>query len=65
MDYTYYPGTDRPHSAYRSRSRMRYYETDQLGSVIGMTDANNAVVNQQRYTPWGETDASQPYSYND
>ena len=58
MEYTYYPGTDRPHSAYRSRSQMRYYPTDQLGSVIGMTDANDAIVNQQRYARWGEQQAA-------
>ena len=67
VDYTYYPGTDRPHSMRRLRdnAKMYYYETDQLGSVIGMTNDSNAVVNQQRYTPWGETDSSQPYSYNE
>ena len=38
---------------------MRYVRTDQVGIIIGMTDANNALLNQQRYTPWGEIDGSQ------
>ena len=54
LEYTYYPGTDRPHSVRRSSDgAMFYYVTEQPGHVVGLVDANNQVVNEYRYDPWG------------
>ena len=55
-EYTYYPGVDQPHSV-RMAGQTYYYVTDQPGSVTGLFNAANGVVNDYRYTPWGETEA--------
>ena len=55
-EYTYYPGVDQPHSV-RIAGQTYYYVTDQPGSVTGLFNAANGVVNEYRYTPWGETEA--------
>lgn len=51
-ELTYYPGTDQPHSI-RRFGAMYYYQTDALGSVVGLTGGANEVVNRYVYTPWG------------
>ncbi|HZG43936.1 MAG TPA: RHS repeat-associated core domain-containing protein, partial [Longimicrobium sp.] len=52
-EMTYYPGTDRPHSI-RRNGQMFYYQTYALGSVTGLVNSSNQLVNRYQYTPWGE-----------
>jgi RHS repeat-associated protein len=37
-----------------SNSTLVYFLTDPLGSVVAVTDANGALVSEQRYLPFGE-----------
>jgi len=55
---TYYPGTDRPHSI-RRNGQMFYYQTDALGSVTGLVNSSNQLVNRYQYTPWGELETGE------
>jgi RHS repeat-associated protein len=53
--YTYYPGTDRPHSLGTTAARY-YFLTDGRGNVGGlMNSGGSAVVAQYRYTPFGDS----------
>jgi len=54
-EYTYYPGIDQPHSV---RRRMRsdsvfYYAQDFPGSILGLVNGSNVIVNRYRYEPFG------------
>lgn len=51
-EYTYYPGTDRPHSV-RTGGQTYYYAVDIPGSVRGLVQDSATVVNEYRYTPFG------------
>ncbi|MGH7663738.1 MAG: RHS repeat-associated core domain-containing protein [Gemmatimonadaceae bacterium] len=54
-EYTYYPGTDRPHSVKRSSDgAIFYYVTERPGHVTALVDASNQVVNTYEYTPFGK-----------
>ena len=57
-EMTYYPGTDRPHSIRRG-GQMFYYQTDALGSVTGLVNSSNQLVNRYQYTPWGEMETGE------
>ncbi|HET7464642.1 MAG TPA: RHS repeat-associated core domain-containing protein, partial [Longimicrobium sp.] len=52
--YTYYPGSDQPHSVTRGGSTW-YYGTDVQGSVLALFNATGSVVNRYAYHPFGET----------
>lgn len=51
-EYTYYPGTDRPHSIRRG-STVHYYMTDEPGDVVALLAQNGAITNRYTYGPWG------------
>ncbi len=52
LEYTYFPGTDNPHSVRTAGGSVAYYAPDQPGHVAGLfTDLVQA---QYEYTPWGE-----------
>ncbi|HEX6041486.1 RHS repeat-associated core domain-containing protein [Longimicrobium sp.] len=56
-EYTYYPGTDRPHSmrqwANGAGGAVYYYVTQEPGHVQALVSATDTLVNQYRYTPFG------------
>ncbi|MFZ1043038.1 MAG: hypothetical protein WCA79_19615 [Anaerolineales bacterium] len=35
-------------------TRLKYLLTDQLGSVVAMTDSTGTLISQQRYLPFGQ-----------
>jgi uncharacterized protein RhaS with RHS repeats len=37
-----------------SNSTLVYFLTDHLGSIVALTDANGALVSEQRYLPFGQ-----------
>jgi RHS repeat-associated protein len=56
-EYAYYPGVDRPHSMRRwsgGTGTVYYYLTDHPGNVLGLVNASKQLVNEYRYTPFGE-----------
>jgi hypothetical protein len=58
-EYTHLPGVDRPHSVRISATGASYYyASDNPGHVIGLVDAAKQVVNEYKYTPWGEIESS-------
>jgi len=38
---------------------MFYYQTDALGSVTGLVNSSNQLVNRYQYTPWGEMETGE------
>jgi RHS repeat-associated protein len=54
-EYTYYPGTDRPH-AVRVNGSVYYYLADGPGNVVGLVDTYGNLVNEYRYGPFGESE---------
>ncbi|HEU4457319.1 MAG TPA: RHS repeat-associated core domain-containing protein, partial [Longimicrobium sp.] len=56
-EYTYWPGVDRVHSVIRGGVQY-YYAIDPQGSVLAMTDAWGAVVNQYRYGSFGAAEVA-------
>jgi RHS repeat-associated protein len=52
-EYAYYPGVDNPHSM-RYGGQTYYYATELPGHVAGLVSSSNQVVNEYRYTPFGE-----------
>ena len=53
--YTYYPGTDRPHSLLSGGARS-YFLNDGRGNVGGLMSADgSAMLAQYRYTPFGDS----------
>lgn len=52
-EYTYYGGTDRPHSVRRA-GKMYYFAQDLTGNVLGLIDTAGAVVARYEYSPYGE-----------
>lgn len=66
-EYTYYPGTDRPHGMRRGGTQY-YYTQDAQGNVTGLVTANGSVAETYEYTPYGELIAAtgsvvNPYRY--
>jgi RHS repeat-associated protein len=56
-EYAYYPGTDRPQSLRRwsgGTGTVYYYLTDHPGNVVGLVNASKQLVNEYRYSPFGE-----------
>jgi RHS repeat-associated protein len=56
-EYAYYPGTDRPHSLRRwsgGTGTVYFYLTDHPGNVLGLVNASKQLVNEYRYSPFGE-----------
>lgn len=53
--YTYYPGTDRPHSI---SNAVRYVATDGLTNVTGDISTTGGVAAFIRYRPFGEIDSA-------
>jgi RHS repeat-associated protein len=52
--FTFYPGSENPHSVQRSTGNRQYYVTEiGAGSVWGLTDSTAAVKNHYRYAPFG------------
>ena len=51
-EYSYYPGTDRPHSV-RKAGQVYYYLYEEPGHVIGLVNTSNQLVNQYTYEPFG------------
>jgi RHS repeat-associated protein len=52
--YSYYPGIDRPHAVTRaSDGKTFYYATELPGSVIGLVNSSNQLVNSYEYDPFG------------
>lgn len=51
-EYTYFPGVDQPHSV-RQGGQTYYYLTEGPGSVVGLMDGANQLVNRYRYDPFG------------
>jgi len=61
VEYTYYPGIDRPHSVRRwsgGTSTMYYYAMDLPNNVAGLIDSSNTLVNHYMYTPFGTLEDS-------
>jgi RHS repeat-associated protein len=56
-EYAYYPGVDRPHSLRRwsgGTGTVYFYLTDHPGNVLGLVNASKQLVNEYRYSPFGE-----------
>ena len=51
-EYTYYPGTDRPHGMRRGGAQY-FYAQDAQGNVTGLMNPNGSVVETYEYTPQG------------
>jgi len=51
-EYTYYPGTDRPHGMRRGGVQY-FYAQDAQGNVIGLLNSSGVVVEGYVYTPQG------------
>jgi RHS repeat-associated protein len=51
--YVFGPGIDEPIILEGADSRY-YYSAEALGSIIGLSDPNGAVVERYAYSPWGE-----------
>jgi RHS repeat-associated protein len=66
-EYTYYPGTDRPHSLRRREKAdsVFYYATDFPGNVVGLVSSSNQVVNRYRYRPFGSSELASGPVRND
>ncbi|HEU0014572.1 MAG TPA: RHS repeat-associated core domain-containing protein, partial [Longimicrobium sp.] len=67
LEFTFYPGTDRPHST-RQNGQTYYYAEEEPGSVTGLIDGSGALANHYRYDPFGETEvkletASNPFRF--
>jgi RHS repeat-associated protein len=58
--YTNYPGVDHPHSVQvwtpATGSQVYYFATEYPGSVLGLFNASNQIVNRYRYDPWGRSE---------
>jgi RHS repeat-associated protein len=54
--YSYYPGVDRPHGLWSNYAQY-YYAQDAEGNVTGLLDRNGSVVNEYRYTPFGQAES--------
>jgi RHS repeat-associated protein len=54
VEYTYYPGIDRPHSMRRG-GQTYYYAQDAQGNVTGLISATGTLAARYEYTPFGET----------
>ena len=52
-EYTYYPGSDTPHSMRRG-GKMYYYAQDLHGNVLGLIDTTGALKASYEYYPYGE-----------
>lgn len=63
-EYTYYPGIDQPHSmrqwAGGAGGAIHYYVLQQPGHVHGLVNANDQLVNEYRYTPFGTPVSAYP-----
>jgi RHS repeat-associated protein len=57
VEYTYYPGTDQPHSERRGGTTY-YYLQDFPGNIVGLLNGANTLVNQYMYKPFGADDGS-------
>lgn len=55
--YTYYPGSDVPHSVVRG-STPYYFATDPQGSVLALFTGTNQLVDQYTYLPFGEAQST-------
>lgn len=55
VEYTYYPGIDQPHSERVGgpSGQVYYYVRDFPGSVIGLINSSNTLVNNYEYEPFG------------
>ncbi|HEV2147520.1 MAG TPA: RHS repeat-associated core domain-containing protein [Longimicrobiaceae bacterium] len=53
--YAFYPGVNRPYLMERGGERY-YYLTEVPGHVAGLIDSTGALVNQYRYSPFGEAE---------
>ncbi|HEV2147524.1 MAG TPA: RHS repeat-associated core domain-containing protein [Longimicrobiaceae bacterium] len=53
--YAFYPGVDRPYLMERGGARY-YYLTEVPGHVAGLIDSTGVLVNQYRYSPFGEAE---------
>ncbi|HEV8265796.1 MAG TPA: RHS repeat-associated core domain-containing protein [Gemmatimonadales bacterium] len=55
VEYTYYPGIDRPHSERVGgpTGPVYYYAQDFPGNVIGLINSSNTLVNNYKYEPFG------------
>lgn len=54
LEFSYYPGVDRPHAVKRASDGARfYYTTQQPGHVTALVNTSNQVVNRYAYTPFG------------
>lgn len=51
-DYTYYPGTDQPHSLRRSNN-VYYFMTDYPGNVVALLNSSRAIASRYTYEPFG------------
>ena len=52
--FTYYPGSETPHSVFDSVGKRRYFVAEiGAGSVWGLHDSTGAVKNHYRYAPFG------------
>ncbi len=66
-EYSYYPGVDHPHTLRRG-GQVYYYLSDGPGHIVGLLDAAGTLVNEYRYTPFGELEVvretvPQPFRY--
>jgi YD repeat-containing protein len=52
-EYSYYPGVDHPHTVRRG-GQVYYYLSDGPGHIVGLLDSAGTLVNEYRYTPFGE-----------
>ncbi|MBI3792519.1 MAG: RHS repeat-associated core domain-containing protein [Gemmatimonadetes bacterium] len=54
-EYTYYPGTDQPHSVLVGgvNGAKYYYLYEAPGHAVGLADASGTLVNQYTYEPFG------------
>jgi RHS repeat-associated protein len=50
--YTYFPGTDAPHTLQRD-GQTYYYVSDARANVVGLLDGAGNLVNEYHYSPWG------------
>jgi RHS repeat-associated protein len=61
-EYTMYPGVDAPHSVRvwsgATAGAANFYMMEQPGHVAGVVNGSSQVVDQYRYTPWGQAEST-------
>jgi RHS repeat-associated protein len=53
--YIYGPGIDEPLIQVSSAGALTFYHADRMGSIIGVSNSSGAVVNSNKFGPFGET----------